>query len=378
MLPSHDSLFRFRKMDIRKDVHLAHFQLRSILGCYSRTAIFFPGARGIHRHNPVTRLTGVEIHASQFPNFGAMVSSLDANQGILMAGTFNGEYCLRNLDSPDPRSVSTGIITTSPNGITNHLQIHTSRRSTGPVAAMASNDERFRVMDIETETFLWEKSYPVPLNCTAVSPDRRLRVMVGDSCNVLITNAETGEIQQELTGHRDYGFSCDWSDDGWTVATGNQDRTIQIWDARRWCNSNGVSTPVCIIRSEMAGVRSLHFSPGGSGKRVLAAAEEADFINVIDAQTFRTKQTFDVVGEIGGIGFTNGGEELHAMCCDWVRGGLLQFERNGSRPEPYLDSLWQRGPTSYAWRNEPYDKQDEWSGYRLRRNPTMLDSKAVF
>ena len=73
------------------------------------------------------------------------------------------------------------------------------------------------------------------------------------------------------------------------AATGFQDKSIKIWDARRWTNSRGVATPVCTLRSEMAGVRALKFSPVGSGKRVLVAAEEADFVNIIDAQTFQAK-----------------------------------------------------------------------------------------
>ena len=45
------------------------------------------------------------------------------------------------------------------------------------------------------------------------------------------------------------------------------------------------------IAAEMAGVRKLKFSPLGSGKRVLVAAEPADFVSIIDAATFSSKQT---------------------------------------------------------------------------------------
>jgi len=79
----------------------------------------------------------------------------------------------------------------------------------------------------------------------------------------------------------------------------------------------------------MAGVRNLRFSPIGSGKRVLVAAEEADFINIIDAQSFRSKQTVDVFSEIGGVSFANDGQDLMVLCCDRFRGGLMQLERCG-------------------------------------------------
>lgn len=77
----------------------------------------------------------------------------------------------------------------------------------------------------------------------------------------------------------------------------------------------------------MAGVRKLKFSPLGSGKRVLVAAEPADIIDVIDGETFASKQTLSFFGEIGGFDFTNNGQDLIVANCDPSRGGLMAFER---------------------------------------------------
>jgi len=198
---------------------------------------------------------------------------------------------------------------------------------------------------------------------------------VGDDPNVLIVNADTGEILQELTGHGDYGFACDWSDDGWTVATGFQDKAIKIWDARKWCNSSGVSTALCTIRAEMAGVRGLRFSPRGSGKPILVAAEEADYINLIDAQTFSSKQTIDVFSEVGGIDFTNDGQDLNVLCCDPHRGGVLQLERCGRGPDVSLENAWLRRSTRYPWlvdRDEECELQQRWSRDPARRPGAVL------
>ncbi|KAM5373863.1 hypothetical protein ACJZ2D_006825 [Fusarium nematophilum] len=341
-IPPRESFLRFKKYLVRQDVYLAHFQLRSILACPSQTQAYYPGARGVNRINPVSGKTEVALNNSVATGLGALISTLDANHGLLMAGTFNGEYYLKNLESEDKKTYSDGQITQSIGGITNHVQIHMPRRSSSPVAAISSNDEGFRVMDLATEKFVMQTRYRFPLNCSRISPDGRLRVMVGDDFKVIITDADTGEIQQELTGHRDYGFACDWSDDGWTVATGFQDKGVKIWDARHWCNSRGISTPLCTIRSEMAGVRNLRFSPVGSGPRVLVAAEEADYVNIINAQTFAKKQTVDIFGEIGGVAFTNDGQDLNVLVSDHHRGGLLQLERCGVGPEPFFRNTLQR------------------------------------
>ncbi|POR35629.1 Putative WD repeat-containing protein [Tolypocladium paradoxum] len=376
-IPSKDSFVRFRRMNFRPDVSLAHFQLRSVLACPSRTKAYYSSPSGINRMNLASKKTDLVMNLREFPALGGVISTLDADCGVLMGGTFNGDYCLKSLDSDDKKEFSEGQI--SHDGITNHLKIHMPRRSSRPVASIASNDRGFRVMDIETEKLTSQTMYPFALNCSALSPDRRLRVVVGDNPNVLITNADTGEILQELKGHRDYGFACDWSDDGWTVATGFQDKAVKIWDARKWRNSSGVSTALCTVRSEMAGVRGLRFSPQGSGKPVLVAAEEADFISVIDAQTFCTKQTIDVFSEIGGLAFTNEGQDLNILCCDAHRGGLLQLERCGRGPEPLLENAWLRHTAPYPWLvgrgYEETEWPDKWSRGRM---PTVLEGPGTF
>jgi WD40 repeat protein len=352
-------------MFIRQNVHLAHFQLRNFLASTSRSQSFYPGLRGVWQLNPTTGKSEVAMDLSDMAG-GIQISTLAADCGILIAGTFNGEYCMRSLESTN-KKYTDGQITTNTSGITNHLQIHMARRSSGPLAAFASNDQGFRILDITTEKFINETMYNFPLNCSALSPDRRLRVMVGDHFDALITNADSGEILERLSGHRDFGFACDWADDGWTVATGFQDKGVKIWDARRWCNASGVSTPLCTIRSKMAGVRSLKFSSLGSGKRVLVAAEEADYVNIIDAQTFRSKQAFDLFGELGGVAFANDGQDLQILCCDRTRGGIVQLERCHLAAEmvsepggdiPYPPGHWIRRRLGFDWRDTPAEVLD--------------------
>ncbi|KHN94167.1 WD domain containing protein [Metarhizium album ARSEF 1941] len=377
-IPSFESFFRLRRMNIRQDVHLAHFQLRNVLACPSRTHAYYPSPTGVNRINTISRTTDVMMNTRDLPSMSAALSSLDAACGVLMGGTFGGDYYLKPLDCDDKSRFTEGQITSDFSGITNHVKIYQPRRSSGPAAAIASNDRGFRVMDVGTEHFVSEKMYPFALNCSALSPDHRLRVLVGDSSKALITNADTGEVLQELAGHRDYGFACDWSEDGRTVATGFQDRGVKIWDARRWCNSSGISTPLYTIRSEMASVRGLRFSPLGSGKPVLVAAEEADYINFVDAQTFASKQTIDVFGEIGGIAFANDGQEVNVLCCDKHRGGLLQLERCGRRPEPLLENLEQHSLRCLHLGEEDEQRpfQDKW--IRSRRAAFFAQSLEPF
>jgi len=384
VLPRSDSFFRFRRMDIKRNIHLSHFQLRNVFASTSRSRVFYPAIGAIQQFNPMSGHGRAVVKLSDAPH--SQISTLAAGHGVLVAGGFGGEYMLRHLNSGDPDNTACheGVITSSVSGITNHAAVYQARTSSAPLAAFASNDNCFRVLDLTTETWLSEEIHDFAPNCTALSPDGRLRVVVGDSLDVVINAAESGlpngepDVVQRLSGHRDYGFACDWADDGWTIATAFQDKTVKIWDARRFTDSAGNAAPVCTIRSEMAGVRSLRFSPIGSGKRVLVAAEEADFVNIIDAQTFRSKQTVDVFGELGGISFENGGQDLMVLCCDRARGGILQLERCSQGDEFICNSDEENlgydgqhhsrraGPT-HDWPRSMFTEEKRFSESRSRR-----------
>lgn len=309
------------------------------MSCVSRDQLFYAGRTKILQWNPssgsttpasvVMNLESPSAQSFNHGNFsnGTVISTLAAGHDILVAGGYSGEYALINLRSHKDTKHTEGVLTDDSNGITNHVQVHLSRSSSLPVAAFASNDHGFRILDVNTNQFVCEQAFDYAINCSAISPDQRLRVLVGDTRHVMICNSDTGEILQNLEGHRDYGFACDWADDGWTVATGNQDKQIKIWDARKWTSSSGVAQPITTISAELGGVRKLKFSPVGSGKRVLVAAEPADFVSVIDAQTFASKQTLSFFGEIGGVDFANDGQDLMVANCDNMRGGIMQYER---------------------------------------------------
>ncbi|OAA64458.1 WD repeat protein [Niveomyces insectorum RCEF 264] len=376
-----DNHFCFRGMHIKRSIHLSHFQLRNLLASASRSRVYYAAREGVVRQfNAVSGADSVALRFRQHNE--VQISTIAAGQGVLLAGGFNGEYCVVNTDSeyvdekPGTARFEGTVTTNRASGISNHIDIHNLRGVAAPLAAFASNDLGLRIVDLETQRILSDVMFPFPVNCTAISPDRRLRVVVGDCKDVFIVAAEpertttrrggvsAPEILNILRGHNDYGFACAWADDGYTLATGCQDRAIKIWDARKLCNTSGHSIPVTTLRTEMAGARSLRFSPVGSGKRVLIAAEEADFLNVFDAQTFRTHQTLDFFGEIGGVTLTNGSQDLWALCTDSWRGGLLHFERCGlaaaavafdEAHDPSPRTQRWRGATSFDWPRPPWE-----------------------
>lgn len=82
-----------------------------MLACPSRTLAFYPSPNGISRLNLRSKKTDLIVNTREFPATGGVISTLDANCGVLMGGTFNGDYCLKALDSEEKNAFSGANIT---------------------------------------------------------------------------------------------------------------------------------------------------------------------------------------------------------------------------------------------------------------------------
>lgn len=339
-LPDTDSFFRFRRMNTEHRAWIAHFQLRNIISATSQHDIYYAKGSRVMRTDAYNMRTSCLMDlppvAGSSNAGGFRVTALTASSNTLIAGGFTGEYAITNLQSEVGTPPTVGSVTPADNGITNHVHAFTHRTSAHTTAAFCSNDAKMRILDCETGTFTHTFPYARPINCAATSPDGRLRVVVGDCNEALITNAETGQPVEILRNHTDHAFACAWADDGRYVATGAQDSQIVVYDARWWRD------PLRFIAAEVACARALAFSPVGGGKRVLLAAEADDVVNVIDAQTFASRQSLSLFGAIGGMSITPDGGDVFVACCDNKVGGILGFERTGYGQEYGLGGLWRR------------------------------------
>ncbi|KAL8916819.1 MAG: hypothetical protein Q9172_006101, partial [Xanthocarpia lactea] len=311
-IPHNERYFRFSRMSLQHPILIPHFQLRHIVSASSRNAIFFPTVSydedglmttgsEITNFNPEVDNDSYTINSAHVdPNLDTCnmhkIYALSAKNDVLVAGGLGGEYAYKSLSSTPSGPFTSGMITHAELSSTNHIHTYLSRQSGLPQAVFSSNDSHIHTMDLTTNTFISRHNHGSYVNCSATSPDSRLRVLVRDAIHPLIVEADTGRRIGKLTGHRDFGFACDWADDGRYFATGAQDGVVQIFDMRKW------RAPVKKLLTEIGGVRSLAFSPAGDGKRVLLMAESADFVHIVDASDgrFGKKQTVDFFGEIAG------------------------------------------------------------------------------
>ena len=354
--PNTENFYQFRRMICEAPVTLSHYQLRNVMGAISNTDIVYACNSQVMHSDAIDSSSKCLMdlsHLSQYDEMhGSMViTSLAARDGIVIAGGLQGEYAVSNIFAPStvlPSNISNNITSSSSksfprlpitssipsqplvgyvtrcfNAITNHISIFPHRNSNIPHAAFCSNDQRVRIFDTGTAQFTDTFSYQYPINCSATSPCGRLRVFVGDTEDALITDASSGQILTELRHHKDHTFAAAWSDDGIHVATAAQDCQLVVYDARYW------QRPLARFGSQLGCIRSLHFTPVGSGPLVLIAAEADDGMTIIDTRRFESGQVLDWFGGTAGLAIPPDGESVWVANCDAKFGGLLQFERTG-------------------------------------------------
>lgn len=310
-------------MYTKQKAMVVHFQLRNLMSVVSHNTVEFAHDSRLYAWVPgyddlVCLMDLSKLSTESSFRDPVKISTMSSRHGVSIIGGFSGEYALRVAGTDG--AVTLGFATKDPNGITNHIDVDRHRTSRSPVATIASNDKHLRVLDCESDKIIADHTFSTAANCTASSPDGRLRVVIGDSPDAWIIEADSGRPIHPLQGHRDFGFACAWSPDMRHVATSNQDKKAIIWDARTW-------RILETIESDVAGYRSLRFSPVGGGPRTLLLCEPADRITVVNAQTYQTRQVHDFFGEIGGADYSPEGGAIWVANTDAHFGGFMEFEQ---------------------------------------------------
>ncbi|KAF3329779.1 WD repeat-containing protein C2A9.03 [Carex littledalei] len=318
---------------------ILHFQLRNLVWATSKHDVYFMSHYSVLHWSALTNekevLIDVQGHVApteKHPGsllegfYQTQVSTLAVKDNLLVAGGFQGEIICKFLDR---EGVSYCCRTTfDENAITNAIEIYNG--PSGAVHFMASNnDSGIRVFDMERFLLCRTFGFDWPVNHTALSPDGKLLVVVGDNPEALLLDSTSGKTIHELKGHVDFSFASAWNPDGFTFATGNQDRTCRVWDTRN------LSKPVTVLRGNLGAIRSVRFSSDG---RYMAMAEPADFVHIFDVSSgYNKRQEVDFFGEISGISFSPDTESLFIGVWDRTYGSLLQYNRR--RSYSYLDLL---------------------------------------
>ncbi|RDX65925.1 hypothetical protein CR513_55368 [Mucuna pruriens] len=319
---------------------ILHFQLRNLVWATSKHDVYLISNYSVNHWSSLSgnlsEIINFAGHVAPTERYAGnllegfsqtQISTLAVKDNLLVAGGFQGELTCKHLDK---KGVSFCTRTThDDNAITNAIEIYDSLSGATHLIA-SNNDGGVREYDTERFQLLNNLQFSWPVNHTSISPDRKLMTVVGDHLDGLLVDPQNGKSVATLVGHRDYSFASAWHPDGHTFATGNQDKTCRVWDARQ------VSSPIAILKGNLGATRSIRFSSDG---QYMVVAEPADFVHVYSTKAdYRKRQEIDFFGEISGVCLSPDDECMYIGIWDRTYASLLQYNRRHSYQ--YLDSYF--------------------------------------
>ncbi|KAK9369555.1 WD40-repeat-containing domain protein [Lipomyces kononenkoae] len=325
---TNEDIFRFHCLYTAARPQLVHFQLRNLIAPISKNNVYYSDGTSIKRLDSESGIIHNVLERSKSKSaigLSIRISTMAASSEFAVAGGFSGQYVYKKLDTDAESTGPTaeGLVTSDLNSITNHADIIPGRTNGTPNAVFSCNDGMVRTLDLERNKMTAEHQYPWAINCTATSPNGKMRLVVGDAPETMLVDTTSGEIMSMISGHKDYSFACAWSSDGYTVATGNQDMTCRVYDFRKFRD------PIHILGAQLGAIRSIRFDDSG---KYMSMAEPVDYVHVINTRDFSRGQIIDFWGEISGVGFSpyssSTDSSLWIANSDKLVGGIMHFERS--------------------------------------------------
>jgi len=145
-----------------------------------------------------------------------------------------------------------------------------------------------------------------------------------------VFDPKSGQKIKSLYGHEHFTFGLSFDDSGRYLASGNQDKTVRIWDVRK------TDEAVHVLPMVIGPAGTVRFAK--NSKRLLAA-EYSNYIHCYDVENnFKMESQVDFFGEIMGLDLNRIHTEVYVAIGDsgmGVSGGILRLAL-GPQMQPIL------------------------------------------
>ncbi|KNC75590.1 hypothetical protein SARC_11888, partial [Sphaeroforma arctica JP610] len=246
------------------------------------------------------------------PDLSFKPNSLCSKFGYVVAGGQRSQLVVKNLVGGRSHTVSLG------GSINNSMGMY--RTDTGIRLLVSNNDESVKVYSLSGMDHIVDIAIPFAVNNTAVSPDNRTMLVVGDSKVGLFYDIRGGTYTRTTSFNacQNAAFSCNWNYAGDKVAVACQDGSIAVWDMKY------LSKPLTSISSSQSpntsgACRGVKFSHSSS-MDLLVFTEHESLVHVVDTRAYVEKQTLrpspDLTQGVAGVTFSSDAKKLFvAMEC---------------------------------------------------------------
>ncbi len=151
----------------------------------------------------------------------------------------------------------------------------------GKYIATGGVDDKIIIWDAKTGSIINElinRDWPLAIKFT---PDARYLVSAGRTERVRVWDYKTGNMVREMKGHRDHILSLDISPDGKYIATGSIDKMVKLWNLNQ-------GTFIRDLKGHRDQVSSVTFSPDGKKLASCGADQTIKEWNIPGGNEIRT------------------------------------------------------------------------------------------
>jgi WD40 repeat protein len=277
-----------------------------------------------------------EIHSLALHAEGQLIASSSRDGTVLVWDRISGEIRHRYIQHTQPNHQPTGI---------RSVAFH----PTQSILAMGGDDRLIRLADLATDEIIMTlEGHSHPIQSLAFSPDGRILASCAWHDRVRLWDVATGQLQTKLSGKLDDLRSLSFSADGRYLAGGGDNRQSQVWDV-----STGQS--IGILKNHAQAIQAVAFSRPDSN--ILATGSEDKTIQLWDisrclplktCQPLQTLRGYDYW--VHAIALSPDGQQIVAAGDD----GTMRFWPvselvNEAISEPGLIRPMITGPASRLW-----------------------------